>query len=497
MFRRRWSGLPADPIFASDLKELGYFINDIDEIRSIEDPDYYFKYFLTKNERWNERQRFAFNEAVRKEIHKRLDAHNFTTIPLPLGTPPTQPHVPIRTTPNLAGASRVVVFFHESSQSLGVLAHRVIGGRGGVARGSAVGLADAVMGKTSPPGFVLANAGELWWWPEGARGLTPVQRHRVPMASAVHLGRYHDPKVNEVPGHRTVAEHVRAVFEALMDGGLVNGDAKLDVIAVGDTADEVERYLNDDKVWGKIGGRMGCLAILGGYYSSKEFKCEGFKRFMRERGRAYMIHHTPLDNPIAGPNGNPGAAGFTSFGCPVFSAGKAQVTETIPVEAQSAVLKWMQQVAMEGEAYKNDIIDIFGEDGGGIVTEGNSSWWGAPQADSNNDGEAEGQAKNTKVADGKDDGTGGESHTENGKVNQTTQVKKDAAPAKGTSNKATGPSTSTDSKVVPAKENDVAGVGGVNIHSDDKTPFPPTSEGPNAEDMKELVTEMKDLTATH
>jgi hypothetical protein len=33
----------------------------MDEIRSIEDPDYYFKYFLTKNERWNERQRFAFN----------------------------------------------------------------------------------------------------------------------------------------------------------------------------------------------------------------------------------------------------------------------------------------------------------------------------------------------------------------------------------------------------------------------------------------------------
>jgi hypothetical protein len=38
-----------------------YFINDVDEIRSIEDPDYYFKYFLTKNDRWNERQRFAFN----------------------------------------------------------------------------------------------------------------------------------------------------------------------------------------------------------------------------------------------------------------------------------------------------------------------------------------------------------------------------------------------------------------------------------------------------
>lgn len=36
-------------------------MNDIDEIRSIEDPDSYFKYFLTKNERWNERQCFAMD----------------------------------------------------------------------------------------------------------------------------------------------------------------------------------------------------------------------------------------------------------------------------------------------------------------------------------------------------------------------------------------------------------------------------------------------------
>lgn len=38
-----------------------YFINNVDEIRSIENPDYYFKYYLTKNERWNERHRFAFD----------------------------------------------------------------------------------------------------------------------------------------------------------------------------------------------------------------------------------------------------------------------------------------------------------------------------------------------------------------------------------------------------------------------------------------------------
>ncbi len=38
-----------------------YFINDEDEIRSVNDPNSYFKYFLTKNQRWNDRQRFAMN----------------------------------------------------------------------------------------------------------------------------------------------------------------------------------------------------------------------------------------------------------------------------------------------------------------------------------------------------------------------------------------------------------------------------------------------------
>lgn len=269
-----------------------------------------------------------------------------------------------------------------------------------------------------------------------------------------------------------------------------------------------------------------------------------------------MIHHTPLETPIAGPSGNPGAAGFTSFGCPVFSAGKAQVTETIPVEAQSAVLKWIQQVALHGEAYKNEVVEIFGEDDSGPAADG-GSWWGAPQADGNNDGELEGQATDTKAANGKAKGNSSEAQTidengkangngkahENGKANEnskakestpdkkntaqaegtgtravdgkasdnggesqateensktkaTTPTKKDTAKAKSTSNKATGSNTKTDNKVVPAKGNGVAEASGVKTHSEN-TPFHPANEGPNAEDMKELVTEMKDLTTTH
>ncbi len=38
-----------------------YFINDKDQVRSIQDPKYYFHYFISKNERWNDCQRFAMN----------------------------------------------------------------------------------------------------------------------------------------------------------------------------------------------------------------------------------------------------------------------------------------------------------------------------------------------------------------------------------------------------------------------------------------------------
>jgi len=83
MFCRLRSGLPEDPSYPEDLKKLGcvvmallsshsryhnstdqygsYFVNDKDEIRNIKDPKYYFKFHISKNERYNERQRFAMN----------------------------------------------------------------------------------------------------------------------------------------------------------------------------------------------------------------------------------------------------------------------------------------------------------------------------------------------------------------------------------------------------------------------------------------------------
>ncbi|KAB5560241.1 Arb2 domain-containing protein [Coniochaeta sp. 2T2.1] len=358
MFRRRWSSLPCDPAFSSDLKQLGYFVNEIDEIRSIENPNNYFKYYITKNERWNERQRFAMNEAVGSLIHARLQKLGLVKTILPLGTPVDSPHVPIYVSSNLSTASRIVVIFPESAQDLGVIAHRVIGGPGGVTKGSMVSAIEAIQkGEAGDnAGIVLTNPGQLWWWPEGKRGLTPRDRFGISIQSAVHRGREYDARLNVIPGHETIGRHVKSVFEEVL-GKMTRSDAKLAVVAVTDVADEVERYLDNEETWRKWEDRMECLALLSNLYGSTEpIKCEDFKRFLAERARTWIHDDEDLDIPLANPEGG---LTKTGVGCPIFSAGpEPYIPELLMIHAPPAVFKFFREVGAS-EDFCNPRYEIY------------------------------------------------------------------------------------------------------------------------------------------
>ncbi len=80
-----------------------------------------------------------------------------------------------------------------------------------------------------------------------------------------------------------------------------------------------------------------------------------------QRARVWVQHDEDLDYPISGPEGNPKVTGFTNYGCPVFSAGNALVTETILIEASPSVLAWMQEVALT-PGYKNPYIEVTAAD---------------------------------------------------------------------------------------------------------------------------------------
>ncbi|KAI0130167.1 hypothetical protein BJ170DRAFT_692768 [Xylariales sp. AK1849] len=364
MFRRRWSGLPKDPHFPSDLKELGYFVHESDEIRSIANPDHYFHYFLSRNPRYNERQRFAMNEAAEKVVHGRLEHLGLTKTLLPLGTTSTsEPHIPIFVSSGIKTKSRVVIIIGETYQDLGIIAHRVLGGQGGVDKGSMVSVIRTLLQQPSsredpaPPGIILANSGQSLWCPTLGRPLTIVGAQGSPMPSAVHGGLYWDGENDRVEGNKNIKEHIRYIFEKVVPA-FVDGNAKIDVLAVGDGADALEQYLDWSVTWDKFRGRVNALAIVGGYHSMDELQCEGFREFLRERARGYTTTPDPLGTPISGPDGNPSTASFTRLGCPMFSGGEPHFVETLLVACLPHLAAWFLEVTLAGSGYKNPVMAV-------------------------------------------------------------------------------------------------------------------------------------------
>lgn len=340
-------------------------------------------------------------------VRSRLQDLGMAKLRLPLETPPSSPHVPVFVSSNLKKAYRIIVIFGEAAQDLGILAHRVLGGPGGVNKGSMVSVVRAIQAQMPKTGIIIANPGQLWWWPEGQRGLTPTLRFAIPMKSAVHLGREYDASMNAIPGNETVRRHVRSVFEEVV-GKLCRRDVELDVIAMTDVADEVERFLDDENNWKIWGGRMGSLALLGNLYSVDEMKCQGFQDFLkdvsdiclcllvngsadnRQRGRAWISDMDPQNIPLVNPEGNFRRVGV---GCPVLSAGPdANIAELLLIHTHRAVLDWMHEVSYT-ENYRNPFFNIVVAD---PDPHRDAHYWGSEDTEGND--EATDEAANGKGA---------------------------------------------------------------------------------------------------
>ncbi|KAK1493027.1 Arb2 domain-containing protein [Colletotrichum tamarilloi] len=358
MFRRRWSGLPKDPVFSSNLKDLGYFVNDQDEIRNIKEPEYYFKYYLTKNGRVNDRQRFHFNEAIRDIVHGRLEKEGLKEVLLPLGVEPTSPNVSIFTSANLASASRVIVIFGEPSQDLGNLALRVVNGPGGINKGSMVSVVQEINRQRaspsddSPPGIIIANTGELWWWPEGKKALSPTSAMAVPRKSMVHHGRANNPRYHSIPNNETPEAHIAYVLNEVIPS-LLSPNARLDIIGIGLGADHATRALDTPETWSALDHRINTLSLLGSTTSVDELSHQPFKEFLPRRARAYITDEAPALTPVAQPGGNPNTASFTQHGCTVYSSGEVYLVECMLVTSHVLMLDWVQEVALAGPDYRH------------------------------------------------------------------------------------------------------------------------------------------------
>ncbi|KAL7925805.1 Arb2 domain-containing protein [Trichoderma austrokoningii] len=336
--------------------EEAYFVNDQDEIRSIQNPDNYFKYFLDRNPRVCARQRFEFNRAMEAIIHERLEGEGLQKVCLPVGQLATEPHIPIFVSPNLETRSRIVVIFGETTHDLGVLAGRVANGQGGINEGSAVPVVRAVKSQKASgsddtsPGTILANMGQTCWWPEGQRALTVSANNAVPLPSLVHIGVQHVPHLHEIPGNKNADEHVEYVFTDFISG-MASDEATVDIIATGESCEIVERFLDEERIWNVWGNRINTLVLLGPVYDSSGLKNEKFKDFMAKRGRAYDLSNEPVGTPLASPEGNLELS-IPPLGLPCFSSSETMNKDTIFVRARSHILSYLQEVALDAE-YEN------------------------------------------------------------------------------------------------------------------------------------------------
>ncbi|ROT35413.1 hypothetical protein SODALDRAFT_65459 [Sodiomyces alkalinus F11] len=341
MYRRLWSGLPKDPVYPSNLKDLGYFINEDDEIRSIADPDRYFHFFIDKNQRINYRQRFHFNQAIQNIVFHRLEKEGLEKVLLPLGTTDeSQPHVPIFASQNLKEKSRVVVIFGEPHQNLGNLALRVANGRGGINKGTMVSVVRDLQAQQSSaddpraPGVVLANVGGVFWWPEGRTALTLAAVADMPLASMAHTGR-RITVANRIPGSETPENHMESILRQVLPA-LASSEACIDLIAIGDPSDMLVKLLDREEIWTQWGHRINTLSLLEVVLLPKEIRSEELKRFLEKRARRYVLSDDPLGTPIAG------SAPDT------FSSGENLYAECILIKARPFILGWLEEMARQG-----------------------------------------------------------------------------------------------------------------------------------------------------
>ena len=218
-------------------------------------------------------------------IHERLENEGLQKVPLSLGSTTENPHVPIFVGPDLMIKSRLVVIFGEPAQDLGLLAGRVANGPGGINKGSMVSVVRALQMQASsdtdpsPPGIVLANTGQLYWWPEGKRSLTVTASTAIPLPSIVHYGRRHVPALNSVRGNEDPTTHVHYVFNEVLQR-MTKTDAKVSVVAIGESCEIVTKFLDDEKNWTTWQGRLDSMLLLGSVYPDDGLENESFKFFL-------------------------------------------------------------------------------------------------------------------------------------------------------------------------------------------------------------------------
>jgi hypothetical protein len=208
-------------------------------------------------------------------LHDRFLSSSLTITRLPINASPSDPHVPILTSSNFSAAKRIILYFGEAVQDLGIFAYRTTGQENNAA-GSALNFVHSIQASKDSPGIVIANMGQLIWYRRGERAVTQQTWNALPRKTAVSGPMRIDDKKNRVPGNEDMAAHVQSVFEAV--GRLARKDAAIDVIGLSDGAWKVVAYLQAN--WETWKSRVDAIAIgTSSAYPGYQLWHENFAEF--------------------------------------------------------------------------------------------------------------------------------------------------------------------------------------------------------------------------
>lgn len=183
-------------------------------------------------------------------------------------------------TPDLDKYSRIVVIFGEPSNHLGLLASRVVGGPGGINNGSVVALIQEVKQDASV-GFVLANMGELYWWPEEKRAISVKDSTSLKLPSLAHRGTKYHPSINDIPCNAYPDNHLHSVFQDIIKPA-INGGTKLDILAIGHSCEVLQNFLNEETNWDQWANSLNAMVLFGPDYPVEYLQNDKLISFMKE-----------------------------------------------------------------------------------------------------------------------------------------------------------------------------------------------------------------------
>lgn len=309
MFRPTQNSLQEDyqfPCFKAELETLGFVINSDDQIRSITDPLKTFDYRHTNNELVNDVRREALHECIRNEITNRMIRHGIPPLYLPHLSPlkpASGKSVPIYATPldDLKSKKRIIVIINHEDQDLGVWAYRIIKGEGGVDAGSASGFVKTIRHRLlrtgDMPGIIILNPGQLRFSREQKRVMTRATWATLPRESRLHPPVPFD-ELDTVPGHRTPREHIKTVFDELIDN-YADANAEIYAIAIDTGATNLIQLMLE--AGSNITNNITALACVGAP-TIKGTVPSDLLRLLQTRCRNWTISEKPTNTLLGGPN---------------------------------------------------------------------------------------------------------------------------------------------------------------------------------------------------